>query len=174
LATLLVIGYREEITAAKAAEELRRLRQTLLIHREAVAVVARDTSGGYRVKTSHHPVDDCASWGMFWGLLYGLLFFVPEFGATVGTGLGGLFATIEQSGIHRAFQQQARDMVRPGTSALCLVAERVEPEKVLAALAKFGGTRRDRWRGCRRLSMAAFWRRRSSERGSYRLLRTQR
>jgi uncharacterized membrane protein len=140
LATLLVIGYREEITAAQAAEEIRRLRQALLIQREAVAVVARDTSGVYRVQTSHHPVDDGASWGMFWGLLFGLLFFVPEFGATVGTGLGGLFAKIEQSGIHRAFQQQARDMVAPGTSALFLVAERVEPEELLAALAKFGGT----------------------------------
>jgi len=140
LATLLVIGYREEITAAKAAEEIRRLRQTLPINREAVAVVARDTSGVYRVETSHHAVDDGASWGMFWGLLYGLLFFVPEFGATVGTGLGGLFAKLEQSGVDRAFQQQARDMVAPGTSALFLVAERVEPEKVLTALAKFGGT----------------------------------
>ncbi len=140
MATLLVIGYREEITAAQAAGEIRRLRQTLLIHREAVAVVARDSSGVYRVETSHHAVDDGASWGMFWGLLFGLLFFVPEFGATASTRLGDLFAEIEQSGIHRAFQQQARDMVTPGTSALFLVAERVAPEEVLAAVARFGGT----------------------------------
>jgi len=140
LATLLVIGYREEITAAQAAGEIRRLRQTLLIQRDAVAVVARDTGGVYRVETSHHPLDDGASWGMFWSLLFGLLFFVPEFGATVGSGLGDLFGQIEQSGIHRAFQQRARDMLRPGSSALFLVAERVAPEEVLAALAKFGGT----------------------------------
>ena len=140
MATLLVIGYREEITAAQAAGEIRRLRQTLLIHREAVAVVARDSGGVYRVETSHHALDDGASWGMFWGLLFGLLFFVPEFEATASTRLGDLFAEIEQSGIHRAFQQQARDMVTPGTSALFLVAERVAPEEVLAAVARFGGT----------------------------------
>jgi uncharacterized membrane protein len=99
----------------------------------------RDTRGEYRVTTSHHPVDDDASWGMFWGLLFGLLFFVPVFGTAVGAGLGGLFGKIERGGINRAFQQQARDMVTPGSSALFVLAARVDPDAVVAAIGGFGG-----------------------------------
>jgi uncharacterized membrane protein len=77
---------------------------------------------------------------MFWPLLFGLLFFVPVFGTAVGASLGGLFGKIEKCGIDRAFQQQARDMVRPGTSALFVVASQVSAESVFAALGSFGGT----------------------------------
>ena len=140
MATVLAIGYLDEATAAHAAQEVRRLSDDLLIQPDAMATIACGVHGEYRVATSHHPVADGASWGMFWPLLFGLLFFVPVFGTAVGASLGGLFGKIEKCGINRAFQQQARDMVRPGTSALFLVAERVAPEEVLAALAKFGGT----------------------------------
>ena len=139
LASVLAIGYPEEGTAARAAEEVRRLRQDLRIEPDAVAVIERSACGEYRMTTSHHPVGDGASWGMFWGLLFGLLFFVPVFGTPVGAALGGVFGKIERNGINRAFQQQARDMVKPGTSALFLVTSDVNPHTAVAALGKFGG-----------------------------------
>jgi uncharacterized membrane protein len=139
LATVLAIGYPDEGTAARAAQELRRLRRDLRIEPDAVAVIARSAHGEYQVTTSHHPVGDGASWGMFWGLLFGLLFFVPVFGTPVGAALGALFGKIETNGINRAFQQQARDMVKPGTSALFLVTSDVDPDTAVAALSKFDG-----------------------------------
>ena len=77
---------------------------------------------------------------MFWGLLFGLLFFVPIFGMAFGAGLGALMGKIEQSGVDKEFQQQVRDLLEPGTSALFLVVEKVTPDKAVEAMSKFGGT----------------------------------
>ena len=140
MAELVAIGYDDETTAAKAAEEVYRLSQDLIIEPDAVAVIVRDKEGKYKVTTSHHPVGVGASWGMFWGLLFGLLFFVPVFGMAVGAGLGALMGKVEKTGIDKQFQQQVRDMVQPGTSALFVVVEKVTPDKAVEALSQFGGT----------------------------------
>src|SRR5690348_9833279 len=140
MAELVAIGYPDETTATAAAEEVKVLAQDLIIEPDAVAVIVRDKEGKYKVTTSHHPVGSGASWGMFWGLLFGLLFFVPVFGMAVGAGLGALMGKVEKTGIDKAFQQQVRDMVQPGTSALFVVVEKVTPDKAVEGLSKFGGT----------------------------------
>jgi len=81
-----------------------------------------------------------ASYGMLWGLLFGMLFFVPVFGMAIGAGLGALMGKLEKSGIDKEFQDQVRDMLQPGTSALFLVVEKVTPDKAIEALGKYGGT----------------------------------
>jgi uncharacterized membrane protein len=140
MAELIAIGYDDEATAAAAAEEVYRLSEDLIIQPDAVAVIVRTADGKYKVTTSHHPVGGGATWGMFWGFLFGLLFFVPVFGMAIGAGMGALFGKIEKSGINKQFQQQVRDMVKPGNSALFLVVEKVTPDKAVAALSKYGGT----------------------------------
>jgi uncharacterized membrane protein len=100
----------------------------------------RDKDGKYKVTTSHHPVAGGASYGMFWGLLFGVLFFVPVFGMAVGAGLGALLGKVEKTGLDKEFQDQLRDMVRPGTSALFLIVEKVTPDKAVEGLSRFGGT----------------------------------
>jgi uncharacterized membrane protein len=140
MADLVAIGYDDETTAAAAAEEVERLTQELIIEPDAVATIVRDSEGKYKVSTSHHPVGAGASYGMFWGLLFGLLFFVPVFGMAVGAGLGALMGKVEKTGIDKEFQDQVRDMVQPGTSALFVVVEKVTPDKAVEALSKYGGT----------------------------------
>src|SRR5689334_119428 len=140
MATLIAIGYENEGTAAEAADEVKRLSRDLIIEPDAIAVITRDPKGEYHVTTSHHPVGVGASWGMFWGLLFGILFFVPVFGMAVGAGLGALFGKIEKTGINKEFQQQVRDMLQPGTSALFVVVEKVTPDKAVEALSQYGGT----------------------------------
>ena len=140
MSDLIAIGYDDETTAAKAAEEVRRLASELIIQPDAVATIVRDKDGDYHVSTNHHFVGGGATWGMFWGLLFGLLFFVPVFGLAIGAGFGALFGKIEKTGIDREFQQQVRDMIKPGNSALFLIVEKVTPDKAVAALSKFGGT----------------------------------
>jgi uncharacterized membrane protein len=92
------------------------------------------------VHTSHHPVGTGASWGLFWGLLFGVLFFVPVIGIAIGAGLGALLGKVTKSGIDRQFQDQVRGMIKPGTSALFLMVEKVTPDKAVDAMSKFGGT----------------------------------
>jgi uncharacterized membrane protein len=58
----------------------------------------------------------------------------------VGAGLGALIGKVEKSGIDKQFQDQVRDMLKPGTSALFLVVEKVTPDKAVEGLRQFGGT----------------------------------
>ena len=141
MADLIAIGYPDETTAFAAADEARRLAADLIIQPDAIAVIARDKDGSYRRSTtSHHPMTKGASWGLFWGFLFGLLFFIPVFGMAVGAGLGALMGTFAKTSIDRQFQDQVRDMVQPGTSALFLMLEKVTPDKAVDAMSKYGGT----------------------------------
>ena len=69
-----------------------------------------------------------------------MLFFVPIFGLALGAGFGALMGKLEKSGIDRQFQEQVRDLLKPGTSALFLILEKVTPDKAVEALSKYGGT----------------------------------
>jgi uncharacterized membrane protein len=140
MADLIAIGYPDETTAAAAEREVQRLAGELIIQPDAVAVISRDPEGKFHVSTRHHAVAGGATWGMFWGLLFGMLFFVPFFGMAFGAGLGALMGKIEKSGIDKTFQKQVRDMLKPGTSALFLVVEKVTPDKAVSALSRYGGT----------------------------------
>jgi len=140
MSTLIAIGYPDEVTATAAGEEAQRLAQDLILEPDAIAVIRRDREGKFHVTTNHHTVAGGTSWGMFWGFLFGLLFFVPVFGMAVGAGLGALMGKVEKAGISRTFQDQVRDMMQPGTSALFLVVEKATPDKAVDALSQYGGT----------------------------------
>ena len=103
-------------------------------------MIVRDKDGGYHVHTRHHMVGAGATWGMFWGFLFGLLFFVPVLGLAIGAGMGALMGKLTKTSIDKQFQDQVRNMVQPGTSALFLMLEKVTPDKAVEAMSKYGGT----------------------------------
>ena len=72
--------------------------------------------------------------------MFGLLFFIPFAGWAIGAGLGALFGHMSKQGIDKAFQDQVRDRLKPGTSALFMVIEQATPDKAVAALEQYGGT----------------------------------
>jgi uncharacterized membrane protein len=139
MAELIVIGYDREETAAEAAQEVERLAEDLVIEPDAVAVITRDPKGRFRVSTNHHPVAEGATWGLLWGALFGLLFFIPIFGIAIGGAFGLLFGALRKSGIDEDFERQVREMVKPGTSALFMIVEKVTSDKALEALSHYGG-----------------------------------
>jgi len=140
MADLIAIGYPDETTATAAADEARRLAQDLIIQPDAIAVIIRDKDGSYRVQTNHHAVGAGATWGMFWGFLFGLLFFIPVFGLAIGAGMGALMGKVAKTSIDKQFMEQVRDLVKPGTSCLFLMLEKVTPDKAVEAMSKYGGT----------------------------------
>jgi uncharacterized membrane protein len=140
MSTLIAVGYPDETTAEAAKAEAERLSQELILQPDAIAAIRRDADGKFHVSTNHHPVAGGTSWGMFWGLLFGMLFFVPFLGMAIGAGLGALMGKVEKTGIDKTFQQQVRDMVQPGTSALFLVIEHATPDRAVEAMSQFGGT----------------------------------
>ena len=140
MADLIAIGYKDEATAEAAADEARRLAKDLTIEPDAIAVIVRDTEGEFHVHTSHHSVEDGTTWGMLWGLLFGALFFVPFLGVAIGAGLGAIMGKVTKAGVNHDFQDQVRDLLKPGTSALFLMVDKVAPDKVVDALSHYGGT----------------------------------
>src|SRR5215203_881515 len=136
MADLIAIGYPDETTALSAMDEAERLQHELVIQADAVAAIIRNKEGKIRVVTNHHAVGAGATWGMFWGMLFGMLFFVPFLGMAVGAGMG----KVTKSAVDKQFQDQVRDMLKPGTSALFMVIEKVTPDKAVEAMSKYGGT----------------------------------
>jgi uncharacterized membrane protein len=142
MATLVAIGYPDEATAETARQTVQRLEADLVIQADQVASISRDLEGKYHVHTSHGGASAGAGawWGGFWGLLFGLLFFIPFAGLAIGAGMGALFGHFGEKGLDKAFQDQVREHLQPGTSALFLVIEQVTEDKAVAALQEYGGT----------------------------------
>ena len=142
MATLVAIGYPDQGTAEQAMQTVEQLQGELIIQADQVAAISRDPEGKYHVHTQHGGASagGGAVWGGFWGMLFGLLFFIPFAGLALGAGMGALFGHMGEKGIDKAFQQQVRDYLKPGTSALFMVIEQVTPDKAIAALQQYGGT----------------------------------
>ncbi len=142
MATLVAIGYPDQGTAEQARDTVAKLEADLVVQADQVASISRDLEGKYHVHTSHGGSSAGAGawWGGFWGFLFGLLFFIPFAGLALGAGMGALFGHLGEKGIDKAFQQQVRDYLKPGTSALFMVIEQVTPDKAIEALQQYGGT----------------------------------
>lgn len=137
---LIAIAYDDTTTALSAMDEVHHLADDLVIQPDAVAAIIRADDGKYRTITNQHEVGAGATWGLFWGFLFGLLFFVPVFGIVLGAGLGAIMGKITKAEIDKGFQDQIRDALQPGTSALFLIVEQMTTDKATEGLSKFGGT----------------------------------
>jgi uncharacterized membrane protein len=142
MATLVAIAYPDQKMAEHAQQTVTQLEVDLVVQADQVASISRDIEGRYHVHTTHGGAlaGGGAVWGGFWGLLFGVLFFIPVAGLALGAGMGALFGHLGEKGIGQAFQQQVRDYLKPGTSALFMVIEQVTPDKAVAALQQYGGT----------------------------------
>ncbi|MGH3458091.1 DUF1269 domain-containing protein [Aeromicrobium sp.] len=75
---------------------------------------------------THHKHDDPkrgAAWGALWGILTGALFAVPLVGAAAGVAIGALAKATDGTGITKDDLTRIRTEVVPGTSALFLVTD---------------------------------------------------
>jgi len=74
----------------------------------------------------HHKHDDPkkgAAWGALWGVLGGALFMIPVAGLALGAGVGALAKATSGTGITKGDLERIRTEVTEGTSALFLVTE---------------------------------------------------
>lgn len=136
---LIAIAYDDTTTALSAMDEVHHLAEDLIIQPDAVAAIIRTDDGKFRTITNQHEVGAGATWGLFWGMLFGILFFVPVLGMAFGAGLGAVMGRITKSSIDKGFQDQVKDALQPGTSALFLIVEQMTGDKATKGLAKYGG-----------------------------------
>jgi uncharacterized membrane protein len=69
-------------------------------------------------------------WGAFLGVLIGMLFFIPLFGAVAGAAIGATVKAMEGTGLKKEDVERIRDEVTPGTSALFLVTENADFDRL--------------------------------------------
>jgi uncharacterized membrane protein len=71
-----------------------------------------------------------AAWGAVWGVLGGALFAIPVAGAAIGVGIGVLAKATDGTGITKEDLERIRSEVTPGTSALFLVTEGADLDRL--------------------------------------------
>ena len=71
-----------------------------------------------------------SGWGAFWGLLLGTLFFVPVIGGVAGAAIGAISKATEGTGITKEQLETIRTQVTEGTSALFLVTEQGDLDRL--------------------------------------------
>lgn len=89
--------------------------------------------GAGRPTTRHSGDDEVrrdAGWGALWGLLFGALFAMPLLGAAAGAGIGALHKALEGVGISAEQIETLRWQIVEGTSALFLVTEAADLERL--------------------------------------------
>jgi uncharacterized membrane protein len=83
--------------------------------------------------TLHHNRDNAkrgAAWGALWGILGGALFTIPIAGLALGAGIGALAKATAGTGITEQDLERIRTEVTPGTSALFLVTEDADIDRL--------------------------------------------
>ena len=141
MGTLTVWKFDSANGAESALDLLERLQKQELIQINDAAYVYWPVDRKKpKTKQLNHPAGAFALGGAFWGMLFGMLFFVPFLGMAVGAGMGALMGKVTKNAVDKQFQDQVREMLQPGTSALFMVVEKVTPDKAVEAMSKYGGT----------------------------------
>ena len=78
----------------------------------------------------HESAKHHTGWGLFWGVVVGGLFLVPVVGGAVGAGIGALAKATSGTGITREQLEKIRLEVTEGTSALFLVTDHGELDRL--------------------------------------------
>lgn len=118
---LVAIVYADESLADRAAQEMRRCGEDLLVDQDAFSVLVCERDGSCQLTTSRRP-GAVAHWSKFWGVL-----------------LGAIQGGEESAALEVRFRSRLRALLRPGSSVLLLAVLRVGRQRLLNALSHFGG-----------------------------------
>jgi uncharacterized membrane protein len=138
MAELVVLGYPDEATAQRVYEKVQQLEKDFIIDGTA-STVTRGQDGKVHVTTPTGAVGAGAATGALWGALFGLLFLVPIGGLIVGGLMGAIMGKAADMGIDEEFRGKVQDVLKPGTSAVVLIFNKVTADKAIEALAPYGG-----------------------------------
>ena len=139
MADLIIIAYDTEATAEAARKKLLELQKEYLIELGDAVVAVREPDGNVKLNQLVNTTAIGAASGGMWGALIGLLFFNPLVGAAIGAGAGALSGRFKDIGIDDKFMKDAAGALTPGQTALCVLVRKVTADKVLPAMAQFGG-----------------------------------
>lgn len=139
MSNLVVVAFKDTDTASDCLAEVASLQQQQLIKLSDAATLVRTADGKVKIKQARSLVGEGTLGGAFWGILIGMLFFVPFVGMAVGAAMGALSGKFSDYGIDDNFIKEVGDKIKPGTSALFLLIENAQPDRVVDDLKRFHG-----------------------------------
>ena len=139
MSNLVVMTFKNEDGAMMTLNKLAQLQDQELITLQDAATAVRGQNGKVKVKQANNLVGAGALGGAFWGMLFGLLFFVPFLGMAVGAATGALFGRASDFGINDKFIKTVSDSIKPGYSALFILIEKAQVDRVVDELKPFDG-----------------------------------
>jgi len=142
MSDLIVVAFDDEFKAERVRLDLMQMRHEHLVDLEEAAVVVHKKEGKVKLHHVTHFTVPVALGGGFVGSLVGLILINPAlalFGLVAGTGLGAVIGSLKEIGIDEKFMKDLGAHLKPGTSALFIVAKRAKPEAILKEVKKFGG-----------------------------------
>jgi len=147
VADLICVAFDDPRTADRALTELTVLQKEYLIELKDACVVVRTPDGEVHLHQSVPLVKTGAltggTSGALWGTLIGLLFLNPlagmAIGAAAGAASGALAGKLSDYGINDDFIKGLGSTIKPNSSALFLLVQKVTADKVLPRMAEFEG-----------------------------------
>jgi len=142
---LAAISFDDELRAVELMTAMTRLsREDKLRILDAVFVV-KDEGGRTHVReTTDLQTGSTALGAGLWSGLFGLILGGPVgmlVAGGIGAGAGALTAKLVDVGVTDEFVEQLRELVQPGTTTLCVLADDIDADAVLAELTRFPGAR---------------------------------
>jgi uncharacterized membrane protein len=147
MSDLVVIGFENPQKAEEVLWRFRALRSQNLLDLDDAVVVVRDEKGEINLKQSINLTHYDASAGLLsgglLGAMVGLVFLNPAagflIGGMIGAGAGALSGSLSDYGIPDDFIRSLAETIPVNSSALFILARKVQPEKILAELSDVKG-----------------------------------
>ncbi len=142
MSTLIALTYNDEKSGRAVFEKLADLQKQQLLQLEDAALAVKNEKGKVKIKQTleNQLTGSAALWGGFWGLLIGLLFLAPIFWGLFGALMGFIAGKTGDVGIDDKFIKEVGESLDPGGSAVFMLVIEATADKVLDAIAPFGGT----------------------------------
>lgn len=139
MGTLIVVGFDDQFKAEEVRLKLHKMQKDYLIDLEDAVVAVKNDKGKVVLHQAINLTAAGAVSGGFWGSLVGLMFMNPLLGLAVGATAGAVSGALTDVGIDDTFMKELASTLKPGSSALFILARKITPDKVLEELAGSGG-----------------------------------
>jgi uncharacterized membrane protein len=142
MSDLIVVSFDDELKAEQVRVDLLRMGHKNLVDIEEAVALVRTKKGKVRLHHEPHFTLPGVLGGGFLGTLVGLMLFNPAValvGMVSGAALGAVSGATEEIGIDDEFMKELGSHLKPGSSALFILAKEGEPDEIIEELSKFQG-----------------------------------
>jgi uncharacterized membrane protein len=139
MANLLVITFDNMDEAGNLLGSIKELQKEAQLQINDAAVIVKDEEGKVKVKNQADTgMKAGAVGGGVLGLIIGTVFF-PIGGMLLGAAAGAMIGKMAHLGVDNDFVKEVTNQLTPGTSALFIMASKVNPGPLRSALEKYRG-----------------------------------